>query len=134
MGRVNPDRFLGFAPQAHESASFRAMYSLDAALALVERVLPGWSYGLRCSAVWADHHQWAGKPVWEAIVANPGESDNYEPWCEHDGYNEDGEPILEYESKHCSPALALCLALLRAHSATSGADKGEGLEKAAVNG
>lgn len=94
--------------------------SLDAALTLVERKLPGWCYGTRTDAIWADHHRWAGKPVWEALIANPGDSDSYSPFCDHDGYTEDSEVILEYDAKHCSPALALISALLRALKSAEG--------------
>ncbi len=84
--------------------------SLDAALSLVERVLPGFAYGLRTCAVWAPHHQWAGKPVWEAVVTDMGDCDCYYPWGDPD----ETDDVVEHEASHCSPALALCLALLRA--------------------
>lgn len=88
--------------------------SLDAALSLVERKLPGWAKGFRDSAVWAPHHKWAGKPVCEAIVADPGDSDSYEPWGDIGDWADDD--VQEFEAKHCTPALAVCLALLRALS------------------
>ena len=64
--------------------------SLDAALALAERVLPGWSWMVRH---YASGH---GGPGWTAYVCQP----------ENDTVN--SGPVKS------TPALALCLAVLRA--------------------
>ncbi len=107
LGFVDPtplrSNFYGWDGEAYTA-------SIDAALALVERVLPGFAYGLRTCAVWAPHHQWAGKPVWEAVVTDMGDCDCYYPWGDPD----ETDDVVEHEASHCSPALALCLALLRA--------------------
>ena len=83
--------------------------SIDAIVALITRALPEYLCGLRHTADWADHHHWAGKRVWEAILANPDVSDCYSPW-EPDPYHD----TEEYNADHCHPALALCLAFVRA--------------------
>ena len=110
LGFVDPtplrSNFYGWDGEAYTA-------SIDAALALVERVLPGWLYGVRHTSVWCPDHKWAGKPVWEALLGDPGESDSYEPWCDLDCYDEYDE-VREAAADHCLPALALCLALLRA--------------------
>lgn len=62
--------------------------SLDAAIALAERVLPGWRIGLN-----SDHDR---APMWSAQVKQRGE-----PW----------RPIGDLAT---TPALALCIAILRA--------------------
>lgn len=89
--------------------------SLDAALALVERVLPGLLVGFRTVGVWAPHHKWAGKPVCEAMLMDIGECDSAEPFCAPE--NRDEDEVREYEGKHCTPALALLIALLKAKQA-----------------
>lgn len=87
--------------------------SLDAAIALCERVLPGHSMGFRTCSNWAEHHKWAGKPAWEAVVTDTGDTDDYYPF-EHDYHSSDD--VSEFFGEHCSPALALCLAIVRALS------------------
>jgi hypothetical protein len=81
--------------------------SLDACLALVERVLPGHCIGLRHDAVWGGDHRWAGLPHWQAEVTDAGAADDYYPFEPHDHVDPN-------EASHCTPALALLAALLRA--------------------
>ena len=91
--------------------------SVDSTIELIELVLPGYLYGVRHTSQWAPHHKWAGRPVWDALIGDPGESDSYEPWCDHDAYD-DYDEVDEHMADHCTPALALCTALLRALKAT----------------
>lgn len=102
---------LGIDNRFHEHEGYTS--SINAAFALVEKQLPGWLYGVRHTSVWAPHHKWAGKPVWEALLGDPGDSDSYEPWCDHDNYD-DYDDVEEHMADHCHPALAVCVALLRA--------------------
>ncbi len=94
----------------YDDTTPRFTASLDAAIALCERVLPGHSFGVRTSATWADHTKWAGKPVWEAVATDTGDTDDYYPFEDSHGR----EDVSEFFSKHCHPALALCLATVRA--------------------
>ena len=98
--------------------------SLDAALALVERKLPGWLYGVRHTSTWcpepgSDLERWAGKPVWDAEIVDFGDSDSAEPFCDPADADED-DGVQIFDAKHCSPALALISALLRALKSAEG--------------
>lgn len=65
--------------------------SLDAALALAERVLPGWYFGVQAN------RRWEMPDDWTACIAPPKVRDG-----------------SEVEADAPSPALALCIAILRA--------------------
>lgn len=77
--------------------------SLDATVALVERVLPGWQFALAGPWKWAEHTPRAGQPIWYAEVARDSEDDGL-------GYKEMND--LSYRG--ATPALALISALLSA--------------------
>lgn len=94
--------------------------SVDCTVELIERALPGMLYGVRHGSNWAPHHKWAGKPVWEALIGDPGDSDSYLPWGDADAYD-DYDDIEEHMADHCSPAMALCEALCRALRAAQSA-------------
>ena len=91
--------------------------SLDAIVSLIERKLPGLLTGFRTVGVWAPDHHWAGKPVCEAMLMDVGDCDSAEPFCPPEDRDED--EVCEFEAKHCTPALALCLAFVKAMEAQS---------------
>lgn len=80
----------------------RMTASLDAALALVEAKRPGCMVALAGPWVWAAHTERAGQPIWCAEVAE----------CTETGDLGRAE-VNDLEHKAATPALAICLALLR---------------------
>lgn len=74
--------------------------SLDAAVALAERVLPGWQCVIAGPWVYAQHYEKAGQKVWDAGIV--------------DGDNSYQDLIDDDLSNGATPALALCLAIVRA--------------------
>lgn len=76
----------------------KLLTSLDAALALCERVLPGWRWGVHC------HPSIAGQ--FRVALTKPSPLRPI--------------PII---ADHCAPALAFCLAILRARASLSQGEK-----------
>ena len=74
--------------------------SLDAALALVREVLPGWVRSIE--EYWVHNDPAQGIGGWEAAIIKPGKTNGL--------------------ATHKSPAIALCIALLRATSQEAGDD------------
>lgn len=83
-------------PKGSRSKPYTA--SLDAALALVERVLPGHLIALAGPWRYADHHPKAGQPIWNAEL-----HEDFEAVC-----------VTDLEARGATPALAAIAALLHA--------------------
>lgn len=86
-----------------------AFTSLDAAIALCERVLPGHAFGIRGPWVYAPEHESAGVTIWDAEIV----------------LSDCGTPPFENADETAggskpTPALALCLAIVRALIAKEG--------------
>lgn len=77
--------------------------SLDAALALVNRVLPRWQIALAGPWFYAPHTATPGRPIWCAEIARDTEDDGL-------GYKE----VNDLPWSAATPALALVAALLHA--------------------
>lgn len=84
--------------------------SLDSAMTLVPK---GMAPVIAMTGVWADHTPWAGQPIWEAAFPDRGTEDFEEYTIAEIG-------DFEICGQGPTPAIALCIAALKARAAQIG--------------